>query len=225
LNASNPGQFYYNVFRFGPAETINIGIPAPFVTQGAVPTHVYSGVSLSGSTPPYCLTPGTLIGQSSSQVTVTTGGSLSISVPAGFSYIAIHLDYGYKGYDNCAKDNPTTGAAHCTTPTTVNILNGQTYSFTGVTPDLKSENVFKRDPGIGGLVTHTENPVAGATVKIYDGSNHLLGTVTTDSDGWYMWNYKYTGKAATFVVKLPAYGQSQTVTLKSNGFLVVNFGV
>jgi hypothetical protein len=36
---------------------------------------------------------------------------------------------------------------------------------------------------------------------------------------------KYAGKAATFVVKLPAYGQSQSVTLKSNGFLVVNFGV
>jgi hypothetical protein len=36
---------------------------------------------------------------------------------------------------------------------------------------------------------------------------------------------KYTSKAATFVVKLPAYGQSQSVTLKSNGFLVVNFGV
>ena len=40
-----------------------------------------------------------------------------------------------------------------------------------------------------------------------------------------MWAYKYTGKAATFTVKLPAYDQSKSVTLKSNGYLVVNFTV
>ena len=37
-----------------------------------------------------------------------------------------------------------------------------------------------------------------------------------------MWAY-YTGKAASFTVKLPDLGKSQTVTLKSNGFLEVNF--
>ena len=40
-----------------------------------------------------------------------------------------------------------------------------------------------------------------------------------------MWQYKYTGKAATFTVKLPKYNLLQPVTLKSNGFLVVNFTV
>jgi hypothetical protein len=225
LNASNPGQFYYNVFHFGAATTLTISIPGPFVTQGAVPTHVYSGVSLSASTPPYCLTPGTLVGQNSSQVSGTNGGNIQVSVPAGFSYIAIHLDYGYKGYDNCQKDKPSTGAATCSSPGSAIITSPETYNFAGVTPTVQSENVFKRDPGIGGLVTQSEIPVVGATVNIYDGNNHLLGTVTTDSDGWYMWNYKYSGKAATFVVQLPAYGKSQTVTLKSNGFLVVNFSV
>ena len=53
----------------------------------------------------------------------------------------------------------------------------------------------------------------------------MLVTVYSDADGWYLWEYKYTGKAATFTVKLPAYSLSQTVTLKSNGFLVVNFTV
>jgi hypothetical protein len=67
-------------------------------------------------------------------------------------------------------------------------------------------------------------------VDIYDSKNAKLGTVYTDQDGWYMWAYKYTGKPATFTVKLPNYpaaqpSQSQTVTLKSNGFLVVNFTV
>jgi hypothetical protein len=58
---------------------------------------------------------------------------------------------------------------------------------------------------------------------IYQG-NTLLGTVYTDADGWYMFNYKYTGKATSFTVKVPSLGAEQTVTLKSNGFLVVSFG-
>jgi hypothetical protein len=49
--------------------------------------------------------------------------------------------------------------------------------------------------------------------------------VYTDADGWYMWQYKYTGKASTFTVKLPAYNLQQSVTLKSNAFVVVNFTV
>jgi hypothetical protein len=223
LNASNPGQFYYNVFHFGSAGPVSINIPAPFVTQGTVATHVYSGVTVTGTSSNFCLTPGTLVGQSSTQVTSTSSRTITVNVPAGFSYITIHLDYGYKGLDGCTKDSTTLTATCGTT----SITSPKQYAFDGVSPAVQSENVFKKDPGIGGLVTQasTGNPVVGTTVKIYDGSNKLLGTVTTDSDGWYMWAYKYTGKAATFVVKLPAYNQSQTVTLKSNSFLVVNFGV
>jgi hypothetical protein len=32
-----------------------------------------------------------------------------------------------------------------------------------------------------------------------------MGTVYTDEDGWHMWQYKWTGKAATFTVTLPEY--------------------
>ena len=71
----------------------------------------------------------------------------------------------------------------------------------------------------------TTNPLPNVKVQIYDSSNKLLATVYTDQDGWYMWQYKYTGKAATFTVKLPSYNLSQAVTLKSNGFLLVNFTV
>jgi hypothetical protein len=219
LNASNPGQFYYNVFYSGSATTLHIAIPAPFVTQGAVPIHVYGGVTLSAGSPPYCLTPGTPTGQSSQMITGTSGGTLDVSVPAGFSYVAIHLDYGYKGLDGCSKNSNNLTA----TCGTVVITSPKQYTFAGVSPTVQSENVFKKDPGIGGLVTQGENPVVGVTVNIYDSSNNLLGTAVTDSDGWYIWTYKYTGKAATFIVKLAGTSLSQTVTLKSNGFLVVNF--
>jgi hypothetical protein len=44
LNASNPGQYFYNSIVEGdPGETVavDINIPYPFVTQGATPVHVY----------------------------------------------------------------------------------------------------------------------------------------------------------------------------------------
>ena len=63
------------------------------------------------------------------------------------------------------------------------------------------------------------------TVEIYNGSGQKLATRYTDADGWYQWTYKYTGKAAAFVVKLPDYNLQQTVTLKSNDYVVVNFTV
>ena len=73
------------------------------------------------------------------------------------------------------------------------------------------------------LQSTTTNPRPNVKVQIYDSSNKLLATVYTDQDGWYMWQYKYTGKAATFTVKLPNYNLVQSVTLKSNGFILVNF--
>ena len=91
---------------------------------------------------------------------------------------------------------------------------------------MTSENSFKRDPGIAGLVLHaaTSDPAVGAKVQIYDASNKLVASLTTDQDGWYMWQHKYTGKAATFTVKLPDFGL-QSVTLKSNGFVIASFTV
>ena len=49
LPASNPGQFYYNVFYVGtPGSTVNlnINIPYPFVTNGANPIQVHDGFSI-----------------------------------------------------------------------------------------------------------------------------------------------------------------------------------
>jgi hypothetical protein len=46
-NASNPGQYYYNLFYDGTPNstaTLAITVPYPFVTQGAMPLHVYDGL-------------------------------------------------------------------------------------------------------------------------------------------------------------------------------------
>lgn len=92
---------------------------------------------------------------------------------------------------------------------------------------MYSENVFKRDPGIGGVVlkSATTEPIPGVTAEIYDSSGKLVASLVTDINGWFMWQFKMTGKAADYTVKLPAYGLSQTVTLKANGYAIVNFSL
>ena len=184
-----------------------------------------------------CFEPGTEIANSSTQVTLgsyatqqmgsTTTVSVTLpSLTGGIAYINIHLDYGLKKQTNLGKDG-NNNAIDATSKAIV-VPDKQAYTFTDSTPGgdvTQSENVFKKDPGIAGLVlkSGSNDPVPNVTVQIYDASNKLQATLTTDQDGWYMWQYKYTGKAATFTVKLPAYAQSQTVTLKSNGFATASF--
>ena len=258
LNASNPGQFYYNVFDgSGDGNTLTIDIPYPFVTQGAVPIHVYDSATMDDNG---CWTPGNLVtgcminttgghlspsgapvimlGDYASGFGATTAVSVDCPVPStGFLYVALHLDYGLKGtVTGCTKSYPnypdtSVIDASCTTPTNTTIDDQKEYVFNNsISSDsvtIQSLNTFKKDPGIGGLVLQygTNNPVPNVEVQIYDSSNKLLATVKTDQDGWYMWAFKYTGKAATFTVKLPDYKQQppQRVTLKSNGFVVVTF--
>jgi YHS domain-containing protein len=244
LNASNPGQFYYNVFDNAPTGTVYFTLPYPFVTQGAVPIHVYSSVTIATVNGHTCLIPGIEIAHSSAQVTLasysdTNGNgsvgfgdtatvSVTFSSPSGFAYANIHVDYGLKGTNNYSKD-ANNNAIDATTRT-IRIPDNQSYTFRedDGTPDsqsVSSRNSFKRDPGIAGLVRRsgTDMPVPNAEVTISgDGQKQ---TVYTDEDGWYMWQYKYTGKPAAFTVKLATYNLSQTVTLKSNGFVVVSFSV
>jgi hypothetical protein len=111
------------------------------------------------------------------------------------------------------------------------ILDGQPYTFSEMDGSADSQvasstNAFKKDPGIAGLVQKANlELVPNVPVTIYDSSGKAIYTTPTDGDGWYMWEYKYSGKATTYTVKLgaPYAGVQQTVTLKSNGFVPLNF--
>jgi hypothetical protein len=118
INASNPGQFYYNVFYAGtPGSAVNLTIEVsyPFVTQGAHPIQVHDSVGSSGG----CFVPSPSLsgftittdgGQSSGgfpvilrsdysaqQLGSTTAVTVSGTVPAtGLVYVTIHLDYSLK---------------------------------------------------------------------------------------------------------------------------------
>jgi len=90
--ASNPGQFYDNVFFTGDVDdpvSLDIKIPYPYVTQGAVPIHVYSGVSIGGSgefvpsgdiTSQFTIT-GTMPDGLTAMFTTTPSGALAIVLP------------------------------------------------------------------------------------------------------------------------------------------------
>jgi hypothetical protein len=151
----------------------------------------------------------------------------------GFAFLAIHLDYGLKkttGYSaNSALDATLCG----TQPQPIVVTNGVIYRFSvgGPVSDsrtVSSCNDFKKTPGAAGITLNslTQNPVPGANAVLKDSKGTVLGNGLTDSDGWYMINYKWTGKAATFYVTLTPQGgkaQTQTITLKANGFIEADF--
>ena len=157
-------------------------------------------------------------------VTITVSGVFPSS---GLVYVTIHLDYGLKG-----KDNYTKGADNnaMNTPTAT-IINLDNYNFSvtvyGIKMDnqrVQNANVFKRDPGFAGMVTDSQgNPRANVKVQIYGPDGKLLATVYTDADGYYVYTFKPTGKAATYTVKLPDYKQTKSVTVKANSLVEVNF--
>jgi len=216
------------------------------VTQGAVPIHIYNiydGITTIEANG-ICFNPVTEIANSSMLVTLkedqcagecayyahsyenpTFGNTTTVQVTLdGPAYVNMHLDYGLKGTTGYSKNSNNDVTYPCTTlPCQVVIPNMENYMFSFgdsssvIDSDtVQSLNVFKRDPGIGGLVLEegSYDPVANVMVQIYDSSRRRLATVYTDQDGWYMWQYKYTGKPATFNVKLPDYRLTQSVTLK-----------
>ena len=72
------------------------------------------------------------------------------------------------------------------------------------------------------------NPVARRKVQIFGPGGTLIGTATTDEDGWYYYAYKQKAKAAAYTVNLlQADGitldQTQTVTIKANGYAEMDF--
>ncbi len=258
LVSSNPGQFYDNVFYSaapGSPVTLNIQVPYPFITSGAYPIQVSTGFSLTsqGCFAPnfanpsgFTITaPGPLSSSGhptivlsnyspqnfGSTVTVTVTGTVPST---GLVYVTIHLDYGLKGTTGWLKGVAQGSSFQATnTGLGLSLNNGQSYAFSvsgseSFTTSVTSSNVFKKDPGIAGVVTDSlGNPIAGATVKVYDNNGMLLGITTTDQNGVYLYFYKYTGtKSVNFTIKvITPTGAIQTalVPMQSNKLVLQNF--
>src|SRR5439155_13706508 len=150
--------------------------------------------------------------------------------PTGFVFLAIHLDYGLKGSTGYGQNSGN--ATVCGSSGTILIPAIQPYTFSvsgaaNASATVSSFNAFKNNPGTGGLAQSqtTTFSVPGATAALKDAKGNLLGAGTTDQDGWYLFNYKATGKATTYYLTLtpPGSGAAQTraFTLKANGYVEV----
>jgi len=244
LGASNPGQFAYNVFFNGTAGTpvtLSISIPSPFVTQGTNPIQVFSNFGLqSGCFVPinnvsngFTITPSAIaLSDYSTQalgstVTITLSGNIPSS---GMVYITIHLNYGLKGssFGRSGDDatNPSTGQ--------VVIPDDASYSFSVSassltdTQTIVSENVFKQDRVVAGIITdQIGSPVANIPVSLFDSGGNLLAIEFTDADGFVGFHPHLSGKS-TFTVEssLPD-GTiiTQIVTVKPHHLEFLSFSV
>jgi slime mold repeat-containing protein len=198
INASNPGQFYYNVFQAGaPGAPLNltIDVPYPFVTQGANPIQVHDGARSSGG----CYVPN----PSLAGFTITSdGGAVSPAgdpiilrsdygvqnlgstthvivtgtLPAsGLVYVTIHLDYGLK---------KTTGWQAAANGTTAQ---GPDTNLDGALDGLGGGPIFIASPQPyafdfnGGSATHTSTPSSCNKFKKNPGVNGNALRLSTSS--------------------------------------------
>jgi hypothetical protein len=127
LNASNPGQFFYNLFYEstpGGTATLTVTVAYPFVTQGATPVHVYDGASIAAGDLGCFVPQQEALKTSNIQIAIEDyidatydgvlmcdppvcgpdgSGACSFQIedvpipPSGIVYANLHLDYGVKG--------------------------------------------------------------------------------------------------------------------------------
>ena len=221
LTASNPGQFYYNVFYNGPAGSpvrLAIRIPYPFVTQGSIPVQEFSQVSFNSQG---CFVPsGQLSGFTvSGTPTTTPSGATSITlddytpqamgsfvtltvsgtVPAtGLVYVTIHLDYGFKKFTGYVDTN--NNAVNTDPRWTVTQLQSYTFSYNTLVGNptqadsqtVQSENVFKGcGMGFCGMVMDSTGTPVNGATVQVYGSNGLL-IGTVQTDQYGFYSIPYT---------------------------------
>jgi hypothetical protein len=233
LTASNPAQFYYNVFFIGegPA-TVEVTLPYPYVTQGAMPVHVYGDFSAHvNETGQRCFTPEAEQGSYAARVAladhVDTNGDgkpdqatitvRDVPVVDGFGYMNIHLDYGLKaGEERYKKAENPDGTADAIEfgKGDIVIPDRTAYTFSaqvnGVPLDgdtIINVNEFKRVQGVAGFVWDEDaDPIEGALVRLIIPEDVKFDLpyldATTDEDGWYMIEYKHKGKPTDFPIQL-----------------------
>ncbi len=229
LAASNPGQFYSNVFASlsSPGTlSVTINLPYPFVTQGAVPIQAFYNQPMPtcGSTVPntnvngeFTISPTSVtlssygasptMGVTTVGVTFTSTGTL----PAGLYWFAIHLDYGLKGQTftmvdqgtgACANPPNTLGACAAGLPSYNFIGNPQAYAFSNSlsgSNPVTSTNSFNKDPGLAGVVTDSVGNPVAGAEVTITGGG-ITATTTTDQNGFYAFAFKGSGKTVTFTV-------------------------
>jgi uncharacterized repeat protein (TIGR01451 family) len=201
LQASNPGQFYYNVFftgNVGDPVNLTITIPYPFVTQEGAgnPIQVHDDVSLygnncfvpSGNVPStittQALTPTSSAGNqiitpedyTTKRLGQNTTVMINGTVPSsGLFYVTIHLDYGLKktsGWKNL-------GTSTLNPVTNTSILDMQ--NLTGFGNDAVTIHGYEvyNFSWSDGTNTYTSTPSSYNEIKKFAGFMGIVSNSTT----------------------------------------------
>jgi hypothetical protein len=225
MKPSGMRQHAFVIGTAGTTVTIVFDYPPPFVPV-ADKVNVFSGAAVSsgkfshagGNIRNQFVIDSSEDGKLKLTGPIPLSGIISASVPYNDSllktsaYIPIDLD--------------ATSDTHPTIPN--NVIYDFTVSAGGVsdTKQVTGVNNFKKIVGIGGLTLDSiGNPLPGVNVVIKSGTV-VKFTGTTDTLGFYHWNYKHTGKNIPVVIELTnasADNDPKSDTLKSNGYLRANF--
>jgi hypothetical protein len=235
VSATNPGQFYYNVFYsgvVGTSDTFSITLAENFETQGANPVHIYS--SLNGGAEG-CLTPINDVSHlfniaiiSENTITVTPNPEYD-----GFIYINVHCDYGLKqtgGYEqHLYEDGDGIWRAHAEDGIIVIYdLFDHTFIVSGPVSDseiIQNRNDFKKIRGIAGIIQESGVGVKDVDVTI-TGPSLPDGEVIvhTDEYGFYGYSFHHTGKKSEYTIDPDRFGYDSVSTyLKAGRFAEVSF--
>ena len=164
ISDTNPGQFYYNMFYNGAANstiTVDLDIPYPFVTQGAVPIHVYDDVQFTTVNGQTCLTPiGEIAGYKLTDAGVNwlyidannnnkqdVGDVYRLTInnvstgDDGFIYLNLHLDYGLEKQSGWVKSSPSSGID--------NALDNP--NLASVLPDIRDNTAYTFSADVNGV--------------------------------------------------------------------------
>ena len=181
----------------------------------------------------------------------STTVSVTLTVPAsGFVYLNMHLDYGLKGSTGYAKGGPSGIDAVDASTLRVLIPDRGSYLFAfsdgseSASDMVCNINDFKKTTGIVGMVKSksdddddddddddrqgSRRQKQGCSIVLKDAKGQVLATGTTDADGWYSCDYKWSGKSTTVYLTLKYPGQvpqTKPVTITANGCNRVDFEV
>jgi hypothetical protein len=168
----------------------------------------------------------------------------------GQVYVNLHVDFGFKGpqtdmnpasstadrYSRVLHAGPAPGEWDGFVANTAPPYNGlvglsdcREFKFehdTGTatfSDKVQNTNVFKK---LVGVVGNTVNTLTGAgtpdvPVFLINPAGQIVAKGATDKDGYYLLDFKHTGKAATYTLKLGTL--TQFITLQANGWAEVSY--
>ena len=130
--------------------------------------------------------------------------SVEVVKPAGYEFTL--QDQG--GYDTLDSDVNGSGATIITT--LVSGENDLTWDA-GIYRPASLGNFVWDDLNLNGIQDNGEPGVAGVTVNLYSGTGTIVGTVLTDSNGYYLFDNLVPGDYSVEIIKPAGYGFSPRI--------------